>query len=406
MDADLGHRLEVVVPHANRLRTLSCRGCTVDDFSHFSNRPVPLLETFHILPHDYLYIIYPSLPTLFNRDSPSLRELVVNGYDPFPNNHFKNLSSFNLQLSSGEVGPTFWTSLLAMLRDSPRLEELFLRFSLIYDYPPFSEDVPTPATLHALRKLHLRSIPSSLTCRFLNSVDLAPNGIAMQFTDIVPKFDWMFPPTLPPELSLHAVTSLEIVCVSTSGFIIQGTNPGVQIRVVKPADSDAAHADIFSQLVGPSSRLPLRELWIHIKRKTKYKLPPLSEFPNLEKLVVRVTTNGNPISRLLQMLNVDGHVPCPLLSTLDLSGLVNMEYLSRVLEALSKAGCRLGKLRLGKSKDLLMEDVLKLGIRDYVEEFEFSDEDGESRGMEFPAVCMTELGEWWEPWTTHQTCFL
>jgi len=379
-------------------------GCTIDDFSQLSNRPVPLLETFHILPHDHFDSECPPLPTLFNRDSTSLRELFVNGYNPFPNNHFKNLSSFNLQLLSGEVCLTFWTLLLTMLQDSPQLEELFLHLSFIYHHPPFYKHSPTPAALHSLRKLHLRGIPSSLTRQFLDSVDLIPNGITMQFTNIVPEFDWMFPPTLPLELSLHAVTSLEIIYVSTRGFIIQGTNSGIGIRVVEASDSDAIHAEIFSQLVGRRNpRLPLRELWIHIERKKEYKLPPLSGFPNLEKLAVKVTTNGNPIYRLLQMLDVDEHVPCPLLSTLDLSGLVNMKHLLKVLSARSKAGCRLGKLRFGKT---LVEDALKSGVWDYVEELEFSNEDGEPRGMEFPGVCTTELGEWWEPWTKHQVGFL
>ena len=119
----------------------------------------------------------------------------------------------------------------------------------------------------------------------------------------------------------------------------------MRIRVVEAWDSDAAHTDIFSQLIGRRSpQLPLRELWIYIKQKNqKYNLPPLSKFPNVEKLVVRVTTNGNPIYRLFQ---------------------------------------------------------------DYVDEVEFSNEDEESHGVEFPAVCMMELGEWWEPWTKHQIWFL
>ena len=82
-----------------------------------------------------------------------------------------------------------------MLQDSRQHGELFLRFSVVYDHHPPSKDSPTSATLHALRKLHLRGISSSLTPRLLNSVVLVPNGIVMQFTNIVPEFDWMFPPS-------------------------------------------------------------------------------------------------------------------------------------------------------------------------------------------------------------------
>ena len=253
-----------------------------------------------------------------------------------------------------------------MVQDSPQLEELFLLFGFIYDHPPFPKDGPTPATLHALRKLHLHGIPSSLTRRFLNSLDLIPNGIAMQLANTGLEFDWMFPPALPPELSLLAVTSLEIVYLSVGGFTIQGTNAGM-------GNSNTTHAEIFSQFAGQRNPpLPLRELWIHIERKErcKIKILSLSKFPDLEKLVVRATTNGNHIYRLLQKLNLHGHVPCPLLSTLDLSGLVSMEHLLKVLRARSKAGCRLGKLRLGGTR-LLVEDALKLGVLDCVHELEF-----------------------------------
>lgn len=405
LDADLGYRLEVVAPHVNRLRTLSCSECIIDDFSHFSNRPAPLLETFHVLPYDNLHSNCLPLPALFNRNSLSLRELVVSSYNPFPNNRFQNLSSFNLHLPLNDIDFVFWTPLLRMLRDSSQLEELFLRFSAIPFHPPPVRDIPTPVTLHSLRKLHLRGISSSLTRRFLNFIDLVPNGVAMQFTNIVPEFDWMSPPTLPPELSLHAMTSLEIVYGPAHEIIIQGTNPGVRIRIARASDSDATYADTFSRLVGRMTpQLPLRELWIHIKGGDGYKLPPLSKFPHLEKLVVRVTMNGNPIYRLLQMLDIDRHVPCSLLSTLDLSGVPNVDHLVKVLRARSKAGCRLGKLRLGKNYGLT-EGIVKLGLRDYVGELEFSNEDEEPCGMELPDVCTTELGGWWEPWTKHEVRF-
>ena len=42
-----------------------------------------------------------------------------------------------------------------------------------------------------------------------------------------------------------------------------------------------------------------------------------------------------------------------------------------------------------------------LGIQDYVGELEFFDMDAETREMELPSVCTTDLEEWWEPWTEH-----
>jgi len=53
-------------------------------------------------------------------------------------------------------------------------------------------------------------------------------------------------------------------------------------------------------------------------------------------------------------------------------------------------GCRSGKLRLGKTR-LFMENALKLGIWDYVDEPEFSDEGAKLRGMEFAAVYTTGI---------------
>ena len=96
LDADLRYQLAVVAPYTNHLRTLSCKGRTIDDFSHLCNRSAPFLETLHILPH-YSDSANIPLPTLFNRYSPFLRELVVDGYNPLPNNHFRGLSSFYLR---------------------------------------------------------------------------------------------------------------------------------------------------------------------------------------------------------------------------------------------------------------------------------------------------------------------
>ena len=132
----------------------------------------------------------------------------------------------------------------------------------------FFKDSPTPATLRVLRKLHLHGIPSFLALQYLNSVDPVPNGITMQFTNIVPEFDWMFPPIFPPELSLHAATPFGIICVSTRGFIIQGTNIGTGLRVVEASGSDATYTEIFSQLIGQRSpRLPSIALDLHRTEK-------------------------------------------------------------------------------------------------------------------------------------------
>jgi len=165
-----------------------------------------------------------------------------------------------------------------MLRDSPQLEELFLCVGGASRYAPSTQDIPAPVALHALQKMHLCGTSSFMTRRFLNLIDLAPNGVAMQFTNIGPELDWVFPPTLPLELSLHAVTSLEIIYVSCCGIIIQGTNPGMRIRIAEASNSDTTYVEILSHLATPTTpQLLLRELWIHVERK---KSTNCSLFPN------------------------------------------------------------------------------------------------------------------------------
>jgi len=397
LDADVGYRLVVVVPHTNRLRTLWCKGSTINDSLNFGNHPVPFLEALHISPHRP-EPESPPLPTLFNRGSPSLRELAIDGYKPWPNNQFGGLSSFYLKLSSQGDPHTLLIQLLEMLRDSPQLEELFLHLDLVNDNPPSAHSIPARVSLHALQKLHLSYTPPILVRQFLGSVDFAPNGIAMQFTNVTSDPDQMFHATLPPELSLQAATSLEIIYTFSDGLIIQGTNPGMRIRVAGFLDSGEDQVEIFSRLARRTSpQFPLRELWIHIEREGGYKFPPLSQFNDLEKLTVR-STRGDPVGQLLRMLDADGDVPCPLLSTLHLLGLSGVEDLSKILKARSDAGCRLERLGLGKVH-VPVESVTML--RGYVEEVEVFDEDWEPCGMELPAVCMGETGGWWESWTEH-----
>jgi len=402
LDADVGYSLAVVVPHTDRLRTLSCKGCTINDSPHVSNHPAPLLETLHILSHSFEYES-PPLPTLFNRDSPSLRELAINGYKPWPNNHFRGLSSFHLQLSSEGDALDLLVPLLAMLRDSPRLEELFLWPGSARDSPLSAQGIRTRATLRALQRLHICYTPATLIHQFLGSIDLAPNGIAIQFTNAALEPDLMFPTTLPSEMSLQAATSLEIIYASGEGLIIQGTNPGMRIRVAGSSDFDGNQAEIFSRLVRRASpRFPLKELWIHVEREEEYKLPPLPQFSHLEKLIVRSTAGGDPVRQLLRMLDTDGDVPCPLLSTLYLLGLPGTGNLLRILKARSDAGCRLERLGL-RGVHVPVECATML--RGYVGELELFDDDGEPCGMELPAVCMEDEGEWWKPWTEHRVAW-
>ena len=130
---------------------------------------------------------------------------------------------------------------------------------------------------------------------------------------------------------------------------------------------------------------------------------PLSKFPNLEKLVVRAESGGDLIRRALRELEItDNHVPCPLLSTLDLSGAVDVKLLAEVLGDRSRAGHRLRVLRLGGAH-APGKGIKWLRVGDCVSRLEVFDVDAEPGGMELPAVCTTELGEWWQPWIPEGT---
>ncbi|KAF9783010.1 hypothetical protein BJ322DRAFT_188059 [Thelephora terrestris] len=244
LDADLKHGLAAVVPYVNRLRALRCAGSSIQDFSELCNRPAPLLEILHILPHTDL-ASRGALPALFNDDFRSLRELYVNDFNPFPNNHFQGLSSLRLQLSPTGINVTFWNPFFETLRNSRRLEELFLSLGFCSNHFPSVQDIPTLVALRDLQRLHIRGFASNLASQFLNSVDLPPNRIAMQFTNIIPQFDWMRPPTLPLDLSFHAATSLEIIYFYPSGLTVQGTSHNMQIRLFEHADSTSMHTEIF-----------------------------------------------------------------------------------------------------------------------------------------------------------------
>ena len=396
LDATVDRQLVAITPYIPRLRILSCTVST-QDLSTLREHPAPLLETLHILSYHHPLLTTP-LPALFKGETPSLRKLYVNGFDPFPNNDFRGLSSLRLRLSSGGGDPAFWVQLLAVLRHSPWLEEIFLYLGPDYNNFPSPEGISTPVALRALQRLHIQGLASTLVRRFLKSISLPPSGTAMQFTD-TSHSNWTSLPTLPLDLSSQAVTSLEIIYYHETGLAIQGTNSKTQIRIAETTDSNAMRAEIFPQLTPRTDQHPLRELWIHVGRRTNFILLPLSKFPQLRKIVVRAAPGGNLICRVLRQLETtDGYVPCPLLSTLDLSGVVDVGLLTEVLKTRLRAGHKLRRLRVGKTRGL-REEIGRVRVRDFVDRLKIFDVDAEPRGMQLPVVCTTDLGEWWRPWT-------
>jgi len=81
----------------------------------------------------------------FDHDSPSLRKVVIDGYETWRNNHFGGLSSLPLRPSSEGDALTLLIPLLAMLRDSLQLEEPFLWLGPAKDSLPSAHGIPTCA---------------------------------------------------------------------------------------------------------------------------------------------------------------------------------------------------------------------------------------------------------------------
>jgi hypothetical protein len=127
-------------------------------------------------------------------------------------------------------------------------------------------------------------------------------------------------------------------------------------------------------------------------------------FPQLEKLIVRASTVRDPVHRLLQALEstistADTDIACPLLSTLEISGGPDLKVLAGILKGRFEGGCKLRRLRLGNIPGLA-EVIERSRVWEYVNELEIFNVDAEPRGMALPAVCSTDLGEWWQPWAS------
>ena len=336
-----------------------------------------------------------SLPTLFSGTTPRLRELVISRCVPWPNNHFRSLTSLNL-LCQRDIDANIY-SLLDTLRFSPHLEELLLervfRSVVEQQQPPEHRILPVP--LHSLKKLQICRLSAEATKRFLGMLDLLPNGISMRFANITADLRSIFPETITPKLSPRTATKLELIYPSMGGVILHATN-GVAHTRLAYRYYPVRNRFFYWIAWKPQEGYPLRELWLHIDRDDHYDVPLLHVLPDLETLVVETDPNEKFNSMFFVMLSPDEDgVPSPLLSTLELRNVFNVAMFGGVLKARSDAGSRLKTLRIRWLAGC--EERMAPLVR-FVDKLEFYHVTGNaSRGLELPQECMMRGGRW-EPW--------
>ena len=172
------------------------------------------------------------LPTLFSDAAPCLRELVISRCTPWPSNQFGSLTSLSRRQMDIDSNIDF----LNVLRRSLHLEELSIEreFGSSVESRHPQEPKTRAIPLHSLKRLHICRVLAGATRRLLGALDLLPNGISMQFTNVSMEIGAIFPETITPELSPRAATKLELVYPSLGVAIPHATNGIAHTRSVYP----------------------------------------------------------------------------------------------------------------------------------------------------------------------------
>jgi hypothetical protein len=339
-----------------------------------------------------------SLPGLFGDQPPRLRELSLRGIRPLPANQFRDLTF--LALSHIYNTEFRLASLLEILRGSPLLLDFSLDTIDIGSPLEGGADRP-PVPLRHLKRFHLARFQPKHTVRLLQSLEL-PTGVAMRFTD-TGGGTISSPVPFPPELSLQTATKLEIIFPHTQHAIYHSISPRVQMRTdfTSYMRRTVNLSWTFEQLFKADNPV-IKELWIFAYRTTMYGIGPLHLLDSLETLVIQQNPEHPRQNELYVTLSPkhssgrQGKVPCPRLTTLDMS--VNhhdRRQLLRLLGDRAAAGSKLKTLRLLRSQ-IPQADVESFSR--CVEVLGLLDEHEWPRRMELPEVCLEVGGDWWQPW--------
>ena len=285
------------------------------------------------------------LPTLFSGATPCLRDLVISRCTPWPSNQFGSLTSLSL-LGQMDIDANI-DSLLNILRHSPHLEELLLErkfgSSVQPQHPQKNEISSIP--LHSLKRLYICRVSVGATKRLMGALDLLPNGVSMQCTDVSMDFGATFPEAVMSKLPPRVATKLELIYPPAGGVILHATNGVAHTRFVERYHP---RCRLFSWITErPREEYPLKEFWLHLDKDNPYEVPPPHALRNLETLVV-VTDPCRMFNSTLPVFlfpNGDG-IPSPFLSTLELPNVSNVTKLMGVFKARLDAGFRLIVLRI------------------------------------------------------------
>jgi hypothetical protein len=284
---------------------------------------------------------------------------------------------------------------LEFLRDSPLLLDLALDTIDVGSHLAGGVD-RLPVPLRHLKRFYLARFQSELTVRLLQSLEF-PTGVAMRFTDTGDTMPSHVP--FPPELSLHTATKLEIIFPRAHPDIYHSISPHARMRV---SFMCRANFPWTPKWLFKANNPVIKELWIFAYRTTMYCIGPLHLLDSLETLVIQKNPEHSCQNEFYASLSPkrgsgrQGEVPCPRLTTLDMSVGHNDRWrLLRLLRDRAAAGSKLKTLRL------LHSQIPPADVESFsgcVETLELLDKHERSTKMELPEVCLEVNGDWWQPW--------
>ena len=403
---DLGSRIRRLIIHKKWIPT--------HDRCKFLAKPLPELEMLAITSdvgweNGSIDRPLTRVRRLFNGDLPRLRRLFIPESTPWPYNDFKNLKPLCLynQFTLENELP----QLLQMLRESPTIEELYIRqreYSHGMKSPP--QNLGPTFQAHSLKKLRLHDFSVEAIVYILSTMQLQPNGVAVSLSDTIlhgDSFARIFP-LFPPECALGKTEKLEVYHDSREvlGIIFCGTGGSFKIggSLSWHDGNDGAEAGV--RLLGyvyQECAQTLKELWIHSSHDDKecYIFNNFSCY-NLEKLVL-VESWSNVSEHLCEVLDPRGprirDVPAPRLQSLTIHGISKQSQLERLIalcEGRSKTDHPLQEVSVCGHEGLPEWMTRLCGLSSTPIHIDPWDE-WDAQLMELPTVCK-EDEIWWPTW--------
>jgi len=356
------------------------------------------------------------LMALFEDGVPPLLKLFIPECTPWPNNNFKNLKLLCLYNQSGLELEL--PELLQMLRGSPKIEELYLRQHESSDWlevPP-SVDLGPTFQARSLKKLRLHNFSDKAIVYILSTMQLHPNGVAVNISDTVMDADTFtrIIPLFPPGCTLGGTEKLEvfhhsglgdfgiIFCCTGGSFKIGGylTWPDKENEV----DKAKAAIPLFKYIYQECAQT-LKELWIHSSTTSGggYVFDNFSCF-NLEKLFLAVWEGKDVTNRLCEVLDPRGpgilDVPAPRLRSLTIQGIYEQSQLEQLIalcEGRSNTDHPLHQVSVCCWRDQ-PEWMARLCGSAPTPIYVNPNNKWEGQMMELPVACAEDAGPWWPGW--------